>query len=76
MKVKTSITLDEDTLRAIDEIVRPPGNRSRIIELAIAEFIERRRREAREARDLQILNEHAERLNQEAEDVLSYQAEV
>jgi metal-responsive CopG/Arc/MetJ family transcriptional regulator len=76
MKLKTSITLSEATLRAIDEIAGPDSNRSRVIEQAVLEFLRRRRRKAREARDLEILNRAADRLNQEVEDILSYQVDL
>ena len=76
MKQKTSITLSPETLRAIDELVDESSNRSRIIEQALVEFLERRRRAQREARDLAILDAAADELNREVEDVLDYQAEL
>jgi metal-responsive CopG/Arc/MetJ family transcriptional regulator len=76
MKVKTSVTLDPETLRAIDEISGEPRNRSRIIEQAVLEFIENRRRASRNARDLEILNRSADVLNQEFEDLLGYQVDL
>ncbi len=76
MKVKTSVTLDPETLRAIDEIAGAHLNRSRIIEQAVLELIERRRRADRDARDLEILNRSADVLNQEVEDILGYQVEL
>lgn len=76
MKVKTSVTLSPATLRAIDEIAGEQRNRSRIIEQAVLELIERRRRARRDARDLEILNRSAEALNEEIEDILGYQAEL
>ena len=75
MKVKTSITLSSSTIEAIDELAGSEVPRSRIIEKAVVEFVERRRRQLREARDLDILNRAAERLNRETEDVLAFQAE-
>ncbi|MEE8138112.1 MAG: ribbon-helix-helix protein, CopG family [Thermoanaerobaculia bacterium] len=74
--MKTSVTLSPEVLRALDEIAGRPGNRSRVIERAIVEFLERRRRQAREARDLEILNRSADELNREVEDVLAYQVEL
>lgn len=71
MKVKTSITLSPEALRALDEVAGELS-RSRVIELAILEFIERRHRAARDARDLEILNRSAEALNREVEDILAY----
>jgi hypothetical protein len=47
--------------------------RSRVIEQAVLEFVERRRRQSRERRDLKILNRSADRLNREIEDVLAFQ---
>jgi metal-responsive CopG/Arc/MetJ family transcriptional regulator len=76
MRVKTSITLDERVLKAIDKATTRTRSRSRVIEDAAREFLARRARAAREARDLAILNETAAALNEEMEDVLGYQADV
>ena len=73
MKVKTSITLSEDLLEAIDQRSAQFKNRSDFIESAIRAFIAQVFREEQNAKDLAILNRQAERLNQEAIDVLSYQ---
>ncbi len=75
MKIKTSIILSSSTIEAIDKLAGPDVPRSRVVEQAIVEFVERRRRQLREARDLEILNRAAERLNRETEDVLAFQAE-
>ena len=74
MKVKTSITLSPSTIEAIDELAGEDMPRSRVIEQAVLEFVRRRRR-LREARDLEILNRSAKRLNRETEDVLAFQVE-
>lgn len=76
MKVKTSVTFSPETLSAIDEIAGESLNRSRVVEMAVLEFIERRHRAARDARDLKILNMAADEMNEEMEDVLAYQAEL
>jgi metal-responsive CopG/Arc/MetJ family transcriptional regulator len=76
MKVKTSVTIDERVLKAIDKAVTRGRSRSRLIEDAAREFLARRARAAREARDLAILNDSADALNREMEDVLAYQADV
>jgi len=76
MKIKTSVTLDELVLRAIDKATTRGRSRSRVIEEAAREFLARRARASREARDLAILNEMAEELNGEMEDVLAYQADL
>lgn len=76
MRLKTSITLAEETVRELDEVAGPGANRSRVIEEAVVEYLDRRRRERRDARDLEILNRNATALNREVEDVLSYQADL
>ena len=73
MKVKISITIDEDVLRAIDEASTHGLVRSRIIEDAARDYLARPTRGGREARDLRILNAAADALNREMEDVLGYQ---
>ena len=74
MKVKTSITLSEDLLAAIDQQTGTHRNRSEFIEAAVRAFISQMRRAERNAHDLQIINQRAEYLNGEAADVLEYQA--
>lgn len=72
MKQKTSVTLSPETVRALDAL---GANRSRLIEEAVEEYLDRRRRERREARDLAILDAVADDLNREVTDVLDYQAD-
>jgi metal-responsive CopG/Arc/MetJ family transcriptional regulator len=73
MKIKTSITLSEDILAAIDKRSGQFKNRSDFIEAAIRAYIDRLLRAEQDARDLAIINRQADRLNQEAVDVLAYQ---
>jgi metal-responsive CopG/Arc/MetJ family transcriptional regulator len=74
VKLKTSITLEEDVVRAMDEL-GGAENRSRFIERAVREHLELRARRRRDERDLEILSRAAEALNREMEDVLSFQTE-
>jgi metal-responsive CopG/Arc/MetJ family transcriptional regulator len=76
MKVKTSITLSEDLLKAIDEYVREYNNRSEFIEEAVRVFIRQMIRRKQDARDLEIINNCADYLNKEAMDVLTYQVDL
>lgn len=76
MKVKTSITLSEDLLRAIDLQQAGYKSRSEFIEAAARSFLVRLARKKTEQRDLEIINRHADKLNAEAEDVLAYQASL
>ncbi|HWQ69450.1 MAG TPA: ribbon-helix-helix domain-containing protein [Patescibacteria group bacterium] len=75
MKVKTSITLSEDLLKAIDRRAKQhKKNRSDFIEAAVSTFIRQLIRDEQNARDLEVLDRRADYLNQEAVDVLAYQA--
>lgn len=73
MKVKTSVTLSDTVLVAIDRHAGKDANRSEFIENAVRSYIASRIRDQQNARDLAILNRRAARLNREAEDVLDYQ---
>jgi metal-responsive CopG/Arc/MetJ family transcriptional regulator len=74
MKMKTSITLSEETLAAIDRLSGPGVSRSAFIERVLRSFVRRQERARADARDLATLNRHAAQLNAEAADVLEYQA--
>ena len=76
MKVKTSITLSEDLLKAIDKHTAKYKNRSEFIEDAVRAFIIQLIRRQQDARDLKIINQRADYLNQEAGDVLTYQVDL
>ncbi len=76
MKVKTSFTLSEDLLSQLEEVAREFTNRSDVIEQALRLFLKKRIQKIRESKDLKILNREAADLNDEAEDVLSYQVEL
>ena len=73
MKVKTSITLSNEILEAIDLHMEEYRSRSEFLETAARKFIAQLTRKEAEQRDLEILNRHADTLNAEAEDVLTYQ---
>jgi len=73
MKVKTSVTLSEDLLKTIDEQSGPQTNRSEFIERALRTYLGQLIRDQRNTKDSEIINQQADRLNDEAADVLSYQ---
>lgn len=75
MKIKTSVTLSRELISRVDELAVQYGTRSALIELAIERFVSTATRQARDARDLEILNRRAEALNAEADEVLAYQVE-
>jgi len=72
MKVKTSITLSEEIIAAIDRLTRKGGSRSETIERLLKQSFTADARRARDRKDLEIINDNAETLNEEAEDVLTY----
>jgi metal-responsive CopG/Arc/MetJ family transcriptional regulator len=74
MKIKTSITLSEDVLKAVDKRTKQQKKtRSDFIEAALRAFIQQLIREEQNARDLEIINRNADALNKEAAEVLEYQ---
>lgn len=75
MRVKTSISIPEEKLHALDRLLGPGGNRSRAIERAIDALIVRLRRQARERRDLEIYAAVESELADEIAEVLSFQTE-
>jgi metal-responsive CopG/Arc/MetJ family transcriptional regulator len=74
MKIKTSVTLSADLLKAIDRLPGGKGNRSAVIERAVREHVAAHARRARDERDVRIYEDNSDELNREALDVLSYQA--
>lgn len=73
MKVKTSVSLSDELIEAIDEYGRDYKNRSDFIEFAIRAYVKQIIRDRQNTRDIQIINRNAERLNAETADVLDYQ---
>ncbi len=73
-----AITIDEDTLRSIEEISKESPararSRSRIIRTAIKEFVARRQQEVREAREREIFKRHRTRMARQARALISEQA--
>ncbi|MCP4628637.1 MAG: hypothetical protein GY850_34780 [bacterium] len=76
MKIKTSITLSAEILEAIDLHIGGYRSRSEFLETAARKFIAQLARKEAERRDLEIINRHADSLNAEAEDVLTYQVSL
>ena len=75
MKAKISITLSEALLAEVDKLAIAPCTRSAIIEAAVQAYVAHQARCIRDARELQVLNAHADEFNAEMADILSYQSE-
>ena len=76
MKLKTSVTLSEDIMKRLDRASTKDESRSQTIERLVREGLAARARQVADARDLALINAHAEALNAEADDVLTYQADL
>jgi metal-responsive CopG/Arc/MetJ family transcriptional regulator len=74
MKTKATITLEDTVLDAVDKTAGKRG-RSRVIETAIVYYLKEQRSRQRGLRDREIIDRHADWLNKEMEDILSYQVE-
>jgi Arc/MetJ-type ribon-helix-helix transcriptional regulator len=76
MKSKTSVTLSESLLTEMDRHMDRFKSRSDLVEQAVVNLLNQIDREHRNARDAKLLDRHADRLNREAKDSLTYQGEV
>ena len=74
MKAKTSLTLSEDLIATIDKLAGPKISRSAYVEQILREFVDRRARARKDAREVAAINRHAAQLNVEMSDALSFQA--
>jgi len=73
MKEKTSITLSREVLTGIDRIAGSKQSRSAFIETVLLRYLREEAKAARDAREIELINQHADELNAEVEDVLRYQ---
>ena len=70
MRVKTSITLPKELLGRLDRVDK---NRSALLERAALAYLARLERQARDRKDIDMIDRNAESLNREAMDTLEYQ---
>ena len=76
MKVKTSVTLETDLLKRIDNVLCANESRSAFLMDAARQLAEKRERAVRDKRDLEQLNANADALNKEAADNLEMVADL
>jgi metal-responsive CopG/Arc/MetJ family transcriptional regulator len=74
MKAKTSITLSLPLLVQIDTLIGEKASRSAYIEKVLRDHLRDEARHTIQRRDKELIDAAADRLNEEAEDVLRYQA--
>ena len=71
-KVKTSVSLSEGLLQAVDALAGK-ASRSAWIERSVRASVQRALRRRRDEDDMRLLNEHADSLNRESTDAIAYQ---
>jgi metal-responsive CopG/Arc/MetJ family transcriptional regulator len=71
-KVKTSVSLSEGLLKAVDALAGK-DSRSAWIERSVQAAVRRALRRQRDENEVRLLNEHADSLNRESADALAYQ---
>ena len=76
MKVKTSVTLEQGVVAAVEKAARDGESRSQVIERLLRESLATKARAAIDGRDRDIIDAHADELNDEAADVLAYQVDT
>jgi metal-responsive CopG/Arc/MetJ family transcriptional regulator len=73
MKEKTSVTLSPEVLTGIDQAAGSRQSRSAFIEAILVDYLRKQVRQKRDARDIELINRNASRLNRDAVDGLQYQ---
>lgn len=78
MKIETTISLQPELWQALNHILSTNGHRSlsELIEEAVRHFLAEEKQTVYDHHELELINQNADRLNQEAEDVLTYQMEL
>ena len=71
-KVKTSVSLSEGLLQAVDALAGK-ASRSAWIERSVRASVQRALRRQRDENEVRLLNEHSDSLNRESADALAYQ---
>lgn len=73
MRTEIRVLLSKDVVASLEKRLGPREDRSEFIEEAVQRSLARRDRALETARDIEIIQRNADRLNEEAEDVLGYQ---
>jgi Arc/MetJ-type ribon-helix-helix transcriptional regulator len=76
MKVKTSLTLSEDVVAGLRTAARRGESRSETVNRLLRERLAGEAAQRARAREVELINRHADALNAEAADVLSYQEDL
>ncbi|MDM8542757.1 hypothetical protein QUF90_16910 [Desulfococcaceae bacterium HSG9] len=76
MKIQTSVILSENLLSAIEQLSEKDKTLSDFIETGLQYYITKLKRSGESDKDIEIINENADYLNQETQDALQYQVEL
>jgi metal-responsive CopG/Arc/MetJ family transcriptional regulator len=74
MRKEVRVSLSSDLVAALDARLKNREDASEFIEEAVRRSLARQTRDEDSDRDIEIINRNARQLNEEAEDVLEYQA--
>jgi hypothetical protein len=78
MKIETTISLEPELLQSLTRFLGTNDHRSlsELIEEALRRFLATEKQKTYDTHELELINRNADRLNQEAGDVLTYQMEL
>lgn len=72
MKVKASVTIEEKSLAELDGYVGNDNNRSALVQEAIDQWLARKKRAARDARDAELFEKHHESIDRDLLETLEF----
>lgn len=74
--MKNTITISNELMNAIAQIIGQKENIEKLIEQLLRKYIDEEKSKRQDLKDLRILNDNSEYFNSEAEDVLDYQVNL
>lgn len=74
MRVRTSVTLPKELLLKVDALAGK-NKRSKIVETALRDYVEKENGKKMNRRDIEIINENADLINKQVKETLEFQAE-
>lgn len=72
MMIKTAVTLSEETIGRLEYLGGTKGNRSKVIEIAVAKMAREKQQAELAARELALLNRIADNEHAETLDILNF----
>lgn len=75
MRVRTSISLPEELLVKVDKLAGAKKRRSQVVESALVAYVAKQAPQKLNKRDIDIINQNADLINEQVEETLEFQAE-